>query len=285
MEVDGPVIIIGAARSGTKFLRDTLAMHSNFYAVPFDVNFIWRFQRSLDADDSLPPDLLTSSQIEYIRRALYRLSKVPAGGILLEKTVSNTLRVPFVEAVFPNARYIHLVRDGTEVALSAIRQWEEPIEKSRLLRKFFAMPWANFAYSFWFLKNSLSRRFFGHKSTDFVWGPRYPGISDDLISLPLAKICARQWRASVTMATIDLSRIESDRVFNLRYEDLVRDKNALEELLEWLKVDNKSAVLAAFEKTVIRGPTRPISAQEERLIELVHTEIDETLKKLGYDAR
>src|SRR4051812_20775701 len=38
-----PVIVIGAARSGTKLLRDSLATHADVARVPYDVNYVWRF--------------------------------------------------------------------------------------------------------------------------------------------------------------------------------------------------------------------------------------------------
>ena len=37
-----PIILIGAARSGTKFLRDVLASAVGVKSVPYDVNYIWR---------------------------------------------------------------------------------------------------------------------------------------------------------------------------------------------------------------------------------------------------
>ncbi len=36
------IVLIGAARSGTKILRDTLAAATGSGAVPFDIGFVWR---------------------------------------------------------------------------------------------------------------------------------------------------------------------------------------------------------------------------------------------------
>ena len=38
---------------------------------------------------------------------------------MVEKTCANTLRLPFVDKVLPEARYLHIVRDGVDVVASA----------------------------------------------------------------------------------------------------------------------------------------------------------------------
>ena len=45
------VIIIGAARSGTKYLRDVLATAPNAARVPYDINYIWRYGSEIREGD------------------------------------------------------------------------------------------------------------------------------------------------------------------------------------------------------------------------------------------
>lgn len=40
------------------------------------------------------------------------------GRMLVEKSPKNTLRIPFLKAIFPEAKIIHIVRDGRDVACS-----------------------------------------------------------------------------------------------------------------------------------------------------------------------
>ncbi len=103
-----PVIIIGAARSGTKFLRDVLAVCPGTRVVPYDVNYLWRSGNESWPDDCLPAELCNPVLAARIRRSLVKVSEVRAAGepgVLLEKTVSNCLRVPFVAAVLPDAAF------------------------------------------------------------------------------------------------------------------------------------------------------------------------------------
>jgi hypothetical protein len=46
--------------------------------------------------------------------------QVGDAGILVEKSPRNSLRVPYVKEIFPEARFIHIVRDGRDVACSMV---------------------------------------------------------------------------------------------------------------------------------------------------------------------
>src|SRR2546430_7511188 len=54
-----PVIVIGAARSGTKLLRDCLGTADEFAVVPYDINYLWRLGNEQFPNDELTPEQLT----------------------------------------------------------------------------------------------------------------------------------------------------------------------------------------------------------------------------------
>lgn len=280
-----PVIIIGAARSGTKLLRDLLAESPGAKAVPFDVNYVWRTGNERVPHDALDPDHLTPAARDAIRRTLPKLAGLRPGaeGVLLEKTVSNTLRVPFVAAVYPEARYVHLVRDGRAVAESAVRAWFAPPDWRRLLFKLRRLPVSNAGYLGWYAVNQVRGRLSGRGGGGGVWGPRYPGYEKDR-GLPPLEFCARQWAHSVRAAVDDLDRLPAERRFTLRYEDFVDNENRLRELVDWLGLGGADAVVAAY-----RAEVRPeeavkwrqaLSAKDaRRLTEMLRPELD----LLGYE--
>ncbi len=241
--IPAPVVLIGAARSGTKYLRDVLNASGALARVPYDVNYIWRFGQKDLPHDHLDPATLTEKQRRFIRRELARLSKRKGTEAILEKTVSNTLRVPFVEAVLPGARYVHLIRDGRDVTESAMRLWQAPPDWRALWTKLRALPLANLGYVAWFAKNFLRGRAKGRQGGS-IWGPRFKGAAEMAKTAPLADICATQWAVSVETAHADLANIPSDRVFEIRYEDLVAGTEALEALIDWLGLPDADAVLA-----------------------------------------
>lgn len=278
-----PIILIGAARSGTKFLRDILASGTGTAAVPYDVNYVWRYGAEKAQDDVLDPKHLTNIRRQFIRKTLRSLAKAGGDDILIEKTVANTLRVPFVDAVFPNARYVHLIRDGREVTESAMRQWQAPPNWSALLQKVRGLPIQNLGYVGWFGLNFLKGLLSGRKGGQ-VWGPRFPNIDAVAEQGPLSRVCCEQWLESYKRASVDLPNISDARarVFTIRYEDLIRDDAALSTLIEQLELPDKAKILATYREKL--RPNEPQIWQKlpPKDLEILNSILSEPLNELGY---
>lgn len=262
-------MLIGAARSGTKIMRDTLGRLPGVAPVPYDMNFVWRIGNGRLCHDEIRPGSVSTRQERRIRRLL--LGSRVGDGAMLEKTVSNALRVDFVRSVFPNARFIHLVRDGVDVAESVMRQWSAPSDLKYLSQKLRAVPAsASPSYAAQYARGLVRRRIDGGAST--TWGPRYEGIDDDLHSQSLATVCARQWRRCVESATDSLRIGPASAVFTIRYESLVSDpKEVLSDLAMFLGIEatDDALRLAAAEvvpSTVGRGRAA-LSTNDRREVE------------------
>lgn len=249
-----PIVIIGAARSGTDFLRDVLAAADGVRAVPFDVNHLWRYGANGTPHDALDPTDLTEARAARIRTALRDHAKAGPGDVLLEKTVSNTLRVPFVEKVLPGARYIHLLRDGRDVAESAMRQWQARPNVYPVLSKLRRMPRAD--YAAWFMQAKVKERISSRNGGN-VWGPRYPGMSDHATRETLAAVCARQWAESVMAARCGLAALPGadERVIEIRYERLVCDEAVLHDIATRLGLPDTDRIVAAYRSRLV--PPKP----------------------------
>jgi hypothetical protein len=279
-----PLIVISAARSGSKLLRDLLGASPACAVVPFDVNYVWRHGNERAADDALPPEAAGPSQTRYIRRAIPRLAGLRGAGdarIVVEKTVSNSLRVPFVARIFPEARFVYLVRDGRAVAESARRVWHEPPERGYLLAKLRYFPLSDFRYALWYLGNRRRPRAGGGRGA--VWGPRYPGIEADLATLDLLDVCARQWAACNAAARAGLAALPRGRVFELRYEDLVDREDVLVALCGFAGIGDAAPVLEARRRLIRpehRDRWRAALATEER--RRLEETLGPQLRELGY---
>jgi len=233
-----PLIVIGAARSGTKLLRDLIAAHDNVDKVPYDVNYIWRLGNDKQPDDELTPAMLTPAIEAQIRRQMARHHS--GATWLVEKTVSNCLRLPFVHSVFPDARFIHLVRDGRDVVESVVRQWNAKPDWGYIWRKAQTYPIREaFGYGISYGASLLQRLVAPRHTKRFVWGPRYAGIDVDLGRKALPEVCAIQWLRCVELANRDLAeQIPAERVLTLRYEALVGEPmRCLEQVAEFLRID------------------------------------------------
>ena len=284
MSVQRPLILISAARSGSKLLRDLLGASPACAVVPFDVNFVWRHGNEDNCDDVLPAEAAGPRQTKYIRQTIPRLAGVRARGddrLIVEKTVSNSLRVPFVARVFPDARYVYLVRDGRAVAESTRRVWHEPTERGYLLSKLRYFPLSDFRYALWYLRNWWKGR--SKDSRAMIWGPRYPGIERDLALLELLEVCARQWAVCNELARAGLDQLGGRQVFELRYEDLVDGDERLAELCAFAGIEDSAPVLAARRRLVEPGYRdrwrTALSNEEQGRLESI---IGPQLRTMGY---
>ena len=216
-----PIFLIGAARSGTKLLRDLLAKHPDIDKVTYDVNFVWRLGNEKLTHDELTPDLLSAEIKNWIINSMekYHMS----GHFLVEKTVSNCLRVPFVQAIYPEAKYIYLYRDGYDVIESAYRQWLAPPDPGYIIKKAMTFPIIDaFEYALSYAWSSIGKLIFRYRDRVGSWGPRYRGIDEDLATKDILEVCAIQWSVSVKKASQGFSNVPPDCVFSISYEDFVR---------------------------------------------------------------
>lgn len=217
-----PVIVIGAARSGTKLLRDLTAAHPALGKVPYDVNYIWRMGNQRLTHDELRPEMLTPKKRARIRAQLVKCAGNRAR--FVEKTVSNCLRVPYVWAVLPEARFLHLVRDGRDVIESVYREWTAPPDWRYIWRKARRFPLRHaFGYAIAYGLTTLHRTIQHNEGPVGIWGARYQGIEADLARYDLLTVCALQWAHCVESAARGLAQIPPERQLTLRYEEFVED--------------------------------------------------------------
>lgn len=242
------IVLIGAARSGTKLVRDSLAAATGAGEVPYDVGYVWRFGNEQAPDDVLDPLALTDRSRRFIHRFVDRYADgTPAA--VIEKTVGNALRVPFVATVFPDARFVHLIRDGVDVTESTLRQWTAPTDWRYIAAKARHFPVRLVpGYGARYARSLVSR--FGRSDRRVgSWGPRYPGIDDDLATEDLLVVCARQWKESVERSCDAFAGL-GQPVHEVRYEAMVHDPvGTMKELAEFLD-------LAVSERALGHAATR-----------------------------
>jgi hypothetical protein len=114
----------------------------------------------------------------------------PANVRFLEKTPKNSLRIPFLRAIFPQARFVFIYRDPRANIGSLIDGWQSPRFTSYVVQ---GRPWK------------------------FLLPPGW----HELVGKPVAEIAAAQWKAANTAILEDLAQIPREHWRSLRYEDLV----------------------------------------------------------------
>lgn len=281
-----PVIIIGAPRSGTKMLRGIFASHPDVAVFPSEIDYIWRYGNEKHPNDQLTPELARPEVVSRIRKQFSVLSNRHNGARVVEKSVANSLRVSFVSSVFPDAYYVHLIRDGRATVESVRRSWESGISLNYYLQKFVGVNWKDAFYlAPDYIQYHLRRKgLFG--SEKGVKGPHFDGIRELLKQKAFLEVCGIQWSECVKAARKDLSVISSDQVIEIRYEDLVANPvEIMQTVLGHVGLGDAEECINHVKTNVRDSDTdkwkKNLSAAEiSALLPLVSSE----LKSLGYTA-
>lgn len=216
---DRPIFIVSAPRSGSTLLFETLSANEGFWTLggeghehveriaslhPKDRG---HHSNRLTAEDVTPEIAaqLRTAYAESLRMADGSTSYAslgvtrPAAVRLLEKTPKNSLRIPFMRAVFPDAKFIFLHRKA-EPNISAIMEaWRSGGFKTYAgLPDWQGLPWSLLLIPGW----------------------------RDLKGADLAKIATRQWRDTNETIMSDLAAISRQDWCDVAYEDLLHDPGA-----------------------------------------------------------
>ena len=269
--VDRPIFVIGAPRSGTMLLYTVLRTSSKLaHWRPTEAHEVWEadYHPALRGWESnaLTATDVTPEAAARIRRSF--LLVTGTGKRLIDKTPRNVLRVPFMDAVFPDARYIYLKRDGRDNVNSLINAWRSPRYRTYRLPEPHSIPGVD--PNWW----------------KFVLVPGWR----DLLGGPIELVCAEQWVASNEHVIGARAQIDPARWTEIHYEDLVdRPVEEIGRLLDFCELPYEDAVrdrAAAVSTTPINTVTPPEKGKWRREnpdeITSITPRIAPTMEALGY---
>lgn len=205
---DRPVFIVSPPRSGSSLLFETLASSPSAHTIGGESHGLIEgipglaarargfVSNRLEAEDA-SPEVITELQERFRAAAFDRENRPAQGRIrLLEKTPKNSLRIPFLDRVFPDAVFVYLYRDPRPVLASMLEAWE-----SGGFRTYPQLPdW-----------------------TGLTWSLLLTPGWRDLIGRPLPEVVAAQWETATRILLDDLERLAPARWCVARYDDLIAD--------------------------------------------------------------
>ncbi len=259
-DLDRPVFIIGAARSGTTFLGKCigalpeLSYHHEPIATKAAGRYVyenlWGFRRS---------------RWFYRSVATWLLRVHRDGGLrFCDKTPTNALLIPFLDEAFKGAQYIHIIRDGRDAAASHMNR-----------------PWLRAD-----AKGSKEREPGG-----YLHGPHAPWWvepwrRDEFETTSDAHRMIWAWRRYVEAAQRDGAPLGPDRYLEVRYEQLVADSRGEgDRILEFLGIRRaRSRELLLTALTGAEGRSVGAWRRAFSLTQLAEIEADSgrLLRALGY---
>ena len=279
------IVIIGAPRSGTNMLRDVLTSFDGIGTWPCDeINYIWRHGNVRYPSDEIPASRATPAVANYIRGRFETIRRAQNVDVVVEKTCANCLRVPFVDRVVPDAKYIYIYRDGIDATGSAKLRWTAKLDIPYLMEKVRYVPFSDLPYyGLRYLWSRVYRLFSKDKRLAF-WGPKLDDMQTILEAHPLNEVCALQWQRCVDAADQALAKMPDDKVVRIKYENFVtHPQEELVRILRFIGWDASpdrvaSAVKGVSGKSLGKG-RQALGETEVRNLE---TLVGESLARYGY---
>lgn len=283
--VSRPVFVVGCGRSGTTLLYGLLARHPAFAwfssytqrwparpelaalsrlfrvgwlrrrgwrSVPYPAEghaiFDW-CRGGPQPGDNAPlseTDMHTDEAVALRRVAAAHL-RYQGGERFLNKNTRNTRRIRYLDAAFPDALFVHLVREpqATVASLMKVAFWPDlPI---------------------WWANDSTP--------TELAAAGSDP-----------ASVAAEFWRREVEQIVADLSQLDAQRSITMRYEDLVADPVAeVTRVLRFTDVEVTPAVVEALREQHIASrnvkASDPLDAEQRATVSML---VSPTGQMFGY---
>jgi hypothetical protein len=269
-KLNRPIFIIGAPRSGTSMLYAILRRSSRLANWPGEAHEVWEadFHPALRgwSSNALDESDARGAEAERIRRSFLLVAGTRKR--LIDKTPRNALRVGFIDALFPDARYVFLKRDGRDNINSLINAWRTPRYRTYRLPEPHSIPGVD--PNWW--KFTL-----------------YPGWKEDSRG-PLEVVTAKQWKVSYDSALADLAEV-GNRSIDIAYERLADDPvGEVGRVMEFLELAYEDSVRSQAESAktkpvnVVTPPERGKWRKENPSeIEAILPLIGSTMKELGYE--
>lgn len=277
-----PVIIIGAARSGTNMLRDIITKTTpSICSWDCDeINPIWKHKNTSYKYDDLKVENATKPVKKFIIKEFERLAENNCSEYVLEKTCANSLRIPFINEIFPEAKYIILFRNGYDASISANLRWKSTFDLTYSLKKLRYVPLSDLFYYSWRFGITRLKQSFSKDKQLKVWGPNNLELNTFTKNKSLLEISAKQWSISVNETIDALKEIKKENYLIIRYENFVNNPvTELQQILDFLnlpkiEIDFKDATKKVTNKSVDKY--KKVLAKSE--IKLISKIIEPTLK-------
>ncbi|WP_157995536.1 sulfotransferase [Peristeroidobacter soli] len=228
-KIDAPIFIVSAPRSGSTLLFETLAASSQLCTVGGEAHWLVEGIEALrPGAPGIDSNRLTAEHVSDVIAADIReqiLSRLqdhagrplrePGERRFLEKTPKNSLRIPFFNHIFPDARFVFLWRDPRENISSIMEAWRSGNWRTYPKLEGFDGPWSMLLPPGWRAMNGR----------------------------PLAEIAAWQWERTNARILDDLQALSSERWAALEYDELLRNPvGAIGKLCDFLRMPVDSAL-------------------------------------------
>jgi hypothetical protein len=281
-KIEKPIFIVGAGHSGTSLLNQVLSKHPSIVSW-HENNKVWIWGNVFKNSDLLTEADLTPKIKKHIENRFVKYLQKSGKQRICDKTPRNCLRISFVLAVFPDAKIIHIVRDGRSVISSTKNQLAQ---KSYSLGKQLQIKLKGISIWDWYV--FLPRFFYVVKKVIGIpvkyWGAKPPGWNEWTEKHSDNFMLAKQWVETVKIATCQGKDVSSDNYLEILYEDLVNfPSETIIKIAKFANIENPEPIIKFCEAEV--DPTRNDKWRKtftEKDLNEMKEIIEPTMSQLGY---
>lgn len=260
------LFVVGSPRSGTSFTAEAVGRVDGVH----DLGEVPRLKAELPGAYGAVQAGRAAEAERRLQRVLRRAARVGMGGNqrCLEQTPESTYLIEQLAEAFPAATFVHLIRDGRDVAASLIdRGWlatgaaSQVVDAAGTRADDAGQPYGDYA-RFWV----------------------EPALRAEFERADEARRCAWAWRRYETAARDGLAALPAERSIDIRYEDLVQDPAATaERVAARLDMPERTEQLAAaFAAAHGQSVGRYRSALTADQLAAIEREAGGLLAELGY---
>ena len=218
-----PIFVTGTPRSGKSVIANLINREEQFQLIPEPL-MIWDMDLGSRDDDCRGAEEVTTLLRERITNACSALLDHQQN-VYVDDLSYHALRIPFLHALMPEAKLIHVVRDPELAIPEMLYGWTyrdtvgKAFSRRRKSIRLQGLP----RMALRFARNYISSRLQGSRKT---WGPRVPGLHHFISSHSPAEVAAFQWKCMVEIAMDDLAAIPSENWLQVNFDSLLLDPHA-----------------------------------------------------------